>query len=347
MENNEPKVEDKVAENAAPMETAKKCCAGACKHKKYILGALVLLLIIGYAVYAKNPAAIKSLFTKNITKEQAQAKIVALIGTDNPGVTVKGVTEESGLYKITIGIEGQPDQFAYVTKDGTKFIQQAVLFSDIEKQQADQKKAEEEAKKPVEKSDKPAVDLYVMSFCPFGNKAEDTLKPVYDLLKNKVTFNFHYIVSTSGNDVQSLHGAKEVTEDEREACVLRDYGKDKWFSFATYVNKNCGSDGTCWEAGAKILGVDAAKVNACVAADGVNLMKDNEKDSNAGGASGSPTLKINGTAAQVVYQYGDSEAYKQAICAAFNTAPAECSKKLAADKTAAGTAPGSCTTPAQ
>lgn len=324
-------MDEEKKEIPAPEKTLKaKRYAGARKHKKYIIGAIILLLLIGYAVNAKYPNVFGKIFTKNISKEEAKNKIKILIGEDNKGVTVKEVVEESGLYKVTIGIDKQPDQYAYVTKDGTKFIQQAVLFADIEKQQAEQKKAQEEANRPIEKSDKPAVDLYVMSFCPYGNKAEDTMKSVYDLLKNKVDFNFHYIVDVNGNDIQSLHGAKEVAQNEREACVLKNYGKDKWFTFATYVNKNCGSDGTCWEAGAKSVGVDVAKVNSCVTAEGVALMKTNGEASKKANASGSPTMTINGVSSQAVYQYGNSEAYKQAICGAFNTAPAECAKKLIA-----------------
>ena len=51
-------------------------------------------------------------------------------------------------------------------------------------------------------------------------------------------------------------------------------------------------------------------------------------------------MLINGTETKSVYQYGNSEAYKQAICGAFNTAPEECAEVLEA---ATATAPaGSC-----
>lgn len=309
------------------------------KNKNFVSLAVLILLLIAFAVYVKGPD-IGPIFGSGVSAEEAKAKVEKLIGENNPGVMVKGVTEESGLYKVTIGVESQPDQYAYVTKDGKKFIQQAIEFSEIEKQQEEQKKADEEANKPVEKSDKPTVDLYVMSFCPYGNKAEDTLKPAYDLLKDKANFNFHYIVTSSGDDIQSLHGAKEVDQDEREACVLKNYGKDKWFSLATYVNANCGSDGSCWEAGAKAGGMDTVKINDCVKKEGVALMKADEEASNNAKASGSPTMRINGVSTKAVYQYGNSEAYKKAICDAFTAAPEECGQALSeATSTAQG---GSC-----
>jgi hypothetical protein len=196
---------------------------------------------------------------------------------------------------------------------------------------------------PVEaepvKSDKPVVELYLMSFCPYGNMAEDTMKPVYDLLKDKIEFKVNYIVSVSGDNVQSLHGVPEVTQNQRESCVLKNYDMDKWFEFTTYVNTNCGSDGACWETGAKALGIDTTKISECVSSEGLDLMKASEEASNLAGATGSPTMMINGAKSSAVYQYENSEAYKQAICNSFNTVPEECSVSLGSVTTTTG---GSC-----
>jgi hypothetical protein len=308
------------------------------RKKIAIICVLIVIVLVGYGFGAKkiNTNSIKNILEKNITADQAKAKIEGLIKDSGGDATVKDVTEDGDLYKVTVSANGQ-DQPVYVTKDGTKFIQQAITFDDIAKQQADAKQQEADASKPAPKSNKPNVDLYVMSFCPYGNQAEDTLKSVYILLKDKVSFNFHFIVTVDGSTITSLHGQKEVDQDEREACVLKNYGNGRWLDFATYVNGKCGSDGTCWEAGARSLGIDTAKISACVASEGAALMKQNADASTAANASGSPTLVINGQTTQAVYQYGNAEAYKQAICSAFNTAPAECSKTLSSD---ASTAPG-------
>ncbi len=191
------------------------------------------------------------------------------------------------------------------------------------------------------KTDKPVVDMYVMSFCPYGNKAEDTMLPVYNLLKNKATFNIHFIVNVNGTEVQSLHGAPEVVQNQREACVQKNYDLNKMLNFMVYVNDNCGSNGSCWETGATALGIDKAKINACVASDGLALMKANADASAAANANGSPTLIINGVNSTAVYQYGNAEAYKKAICDSFTTAPSECSTVLSGNATAT-TQGGSC-----
>lgn len=305
--------------------------------KKYITLSLVVLVAIilsGCTLPAKKtdigPEAAKTKATDFVKKNLVQA------GTE---VAVKEITKEGDLYKIVFTV-GKQDINTYITSDGAKFFPQVMDIAETEKQAADQKEKDAAAIKDVPKTDKPVVDLYVMSFCPYGNKAEDTMKPVYDLLKNKVDFNFHYIVSTNGNAIESLHGQKEVDQNEREACVMKNYGKDSWMNFVTYVNKNCGSDGACWEAGAKAGNIDPAKISACVKSEGIALMQTDEMLANEAGASGSPTMLINGATSKAVYQYGNSESYKQTICNAFNESPAECAQELgAATSTSEG---GSC-----
>ena len=49
------------------------------------------------------------------------------------------------------------------------------------------------------KSDKPELKFFVMSFCPYGNQIEDTLRPVFDLLKDKANLTPHYIFDKIDN----------------------------------------------------------------------------------------------------------------------------------------------------
>jgi len=45
----------------------------------------------------------------------------------------------------------------------------------------------------AEKSNKPELKFYVMSFCPYGNQMEDVLRPVFDLLGSKADITPQYI----------------------------------------------------------------------------------------------------------------------------------------------------------
>ncbi len=307
-----------------------KCCKGACSGQKCKKGgmffaAIVLLLLIvgsyGFKYFRNNV---------DVGEKVVKEKMEKFLTENVPAGTkteVNEITTEGSLYKVVVTVAGQETP-VFMTRDGKKFIDPQGVRNLDPSEDAAAKQAAEPEQKEIPKTDKPTVDLYIMSFCPFGNKAEDTLKPAYDLLKNKVNFNFKYIVTANGNDIQSLHGVKEVMQNEREACVMKNYGKDQWMNFATYVNTNCGTDGACWEAGARKLKLNVAKINACVTTEGAELMKVDGKASEEAGAQGSPTMLINGVSTKAVYQYGNSEAYKQAICSAFNTAPAECEKVL-------------------
>ncbi|HLN18673.1 MAG TPA: hypothetical protein VK255_00710 [Patescibacteria group bacterium] len=312
-------------------------------NKKIVLGSFVIIFAIILIGQKYGFSSWKMPIKKDIGQEAAKTKAIDFVKNNlvAPGteVNTKEIAKEGELYRIVFTV-GKQDITTYMTADGTKFFPSVMNIADVEKQSADQKVKDEAAAKDVPKTDKPTVDLYVMAFCPFGNKAENTMKPVYNLLKNKVDFNFRYIISSSGDTIQSLHGDKEVVQDEREVCVLQDYGKDKWMDFVTYVNDSCGSDGSCWETAAENSGLDKSKINNCVSSNGTNLLKTDEKAANDAGATGSPTMFINGAETKVVYKYGNSEEYKQAICNAFNSAPEECSQQLSSEtSTAQG---GSC-----
>lgn len=331
---------------AEAIECCEKIACGCEKYKKFMPGMIAGILLI---VLAGGLSYYKLVWRKhNLTESEAKTKVEEFINKNlmqgGMKASIAPVVRENGMFNVMVEIgEGAQKQeiTSYLSADGLKFFPNVMDIAEIEGKMANQVAAEAEPAKEIPKTQKPKVDLYVMSFCPFGNKAEDTLKSAYELLKNKVDFNFYYIVNSEGDAIQSLHGEKEVLQNEREACVLRDYGKDKWMNFVGYVNTNCGSDGACWEAGAKSLGISTAKVTTCVNVSGVALMKANEKKSTEAKASGSPTMLINGVETKIVYQYGNPEEYKKAICAAFEKEPAECSKVLSsATTTSTG---GSCT----
>ncbi|MBI4980546.1 hypothetical protein HZC30_03260 [Candidatus Woesearchaeota archaeon] len=240
---------------------------------------------------------------------------------------LKSISESAGLYNMKLVVNGREID-SYVTKDGKLFFPQAINVAEVSALSGSaEPEAPAQAQAPV-KSDKPKVDLYVMSFCPFGNKAEETMYPVYKLLKDQVEWNVHYIVSVSGTTVNSLHGQPESDENMREVCVKENYDLDAFWKFMSYVNNNCGSNGACWKDAAKEAGADSAVIETCVAKKGLEYMKAEADASNAANAQGSPTLLINGQQTSAVYQYGNAAVYQKAICDAFNTPPEACAKVL-------------------
>jgi len=55
----------------------------------------------------------------------------------------------------------------------------------------------------AENTDKPELDFYVMSFCPYGNQIETTLQPVFDLIGDNVTIRPRYIFEKVEGDLAS------------------------------------------------------------------------------------------------------------------------------------------------
>lgn len=298
--------------------------------------ATIILAVSLVAVVILRPNITGKFTGAMLTKDEAVKKCMDYINGNlvQPGTSANlvSIEELNNIYKITTSYQSNQIP-VYITKDGQFLFLSAYNTSEILQQTAPAEPKE------IPKTDKPTVQLFVMSFCPYGIQAENAMKPVVDLLGSKVTIETHYIVSISGNTVSSLHGDYEANEDMRQACIWEYYGQTTFWKYVDYLNNNCNKNNidACWKDAAKNAGVDTAEIETCFTNEGLNLMKAEEALSNDNGVSGSPTLIING----VVYN-GErtSEAYKQAICSGFATQPNECSQPLAAVTTASSSAGG-------
>jgi 2-hydroxychromene-2-carboxylate isomerase len=199
------------------------------------------------------------------------------------------------------------------------------------------KRAEMEKLTGVTKGDnKPQIDFYVMSYCPYGNIAEEAIEPVYQLLGNKAEFNPHYVIYSNyqgggpnfcldEDDLYcSMHGVQELNQGLRELCVDKYMGTKAYFEFVLEMNKACNSNNadTCWEAVAKKLNLDTSKIKDCEKNEWKTILAEELKLNKALGVSGSPTVFVEGAA----YAGGRSPAdYAQSLCAGFDSPPSECS----------------------
>jgi protein-disulfide isomerase len=197
---------------------------------------------------------------------------------------------------------------------------------------------------------KPQIDFFVMSYCPYGNQAEEAIKPLFQLLEVKADFNPHYVIYSNyrgggpnyclddENKYCSMHGVQEMNQGIRELCVDKHLGIEAYFDFVLAMNKECSSSNadSCWEAVAEDLGLDVEKIKDCEQNEALSLAKKDKELGDTLGVSGSPTVFIDGE------KFGGErspEGYKQALCAAFDSAPSECSTVLEGTAT---TASGGC-----
>jgi len=70
------------------------------------------------------------------------------------------------------------------------------------------------------------LDLYVMSQCPYGVLAEQTVVPRVREFGERLDFNLHFIAAEDdgcASGFSSLHGQREVDEDIRQLVMLQEH----------------------------------------------------------------------------------------------------------------------------
>jgi predicted DsbA family dithiol-disulfide isomerase len=199
-----------------------------------------------------------------------------------------------------------------------------------------EERAEMEKLVGVTKGDnRPQIDFYVMSYCPYGNQAEEGIEPVYQLLGDKADFNPHYVIYSNyqgggpnyclddESRYCSMHGVQELNQGLRELCVDKYMGSDAYFEFVLEMNKKCNYQNadSCWEPVADDLGLDIEKIKDCEADEWEGILSKELQLNTALGVRGSPTIFVEGepySGARTPAGYGG------ALCAAFDSAPGEC-----------------------
>ncbi len=291
----------------------------------FVLGLFVLVLLI---------TNFSGGLTGNIISEnEAGEKLLAFYQSSGvEGLTLDSVEDIGSVYKVNFEYQNNTIPL-YMTKDGNLAGSLNPINEDISpdaSQQNSQTPAE------ITKSDKPVVELFIWSYCPYGVQAQGPLAEVAKLLKDKAEFNT--ILYYDG------HGAFETQQNKIQACIQK-LAKDKYWDYAAEFVKTiypkCSSsrDVACDKDESvklmKSLGIDSTKVLACVDSDGEALIKAYSDKAQQSGVSGSPTLVVNGVK---VNSARTADAFKTSVCSAFNTAPSQCGTALSSTATASTTA---------
>ncbi|MFA7169259.1 MAG: hypothetical protein WC178_00160 [Candidatus Paceibacterota bacterium] len=315
-------------------------------NKKFIL---VLVVIVAGALFYngyKNDKFGKVLGVQtsaSMSVQEAEDFVNENLMQDGTGATVTEVTEENGLYKIKLTV-GEQEYIAYLTKDKTKFFPQAIDIAEIQQQKADAEAAavaEEEASlTSLTKTDKPIVELFVMSHCPYGTQMEKGIIPVVKALGDKIDFQLKFCD-------YAMHDKKELDEEMNQYCISQNE-PSKLISYLECFLADETSSAKC----VAQVGIDSAKMASCVAATdsqyGITAGYDDkstwksetypsfpiyQEDVTKYAISGSPSLVINGSS---VSSKRDSASLLQYVCAGFSEAPEECSQVLSSTAPSAG-----------
>ena len=305
--------------------------------KNFIFGLVIGAVIIGVV----SLVVMFSTGNKNntISIDEAKAKTIEYINSNlmqgEQKATVKEVTEDNGLYKMIVALPDGQEIDSYVTKDGKKLFPQVMDMGENEVEDQPTTSATAKTKK-----DKPEIELFVMSHCPYGTQVEKGILPALDALGDTVDFKLKFVD-------YAMHGKKEIDQQLTQYCIqknepqkLHDYldcfleDETKTDSCLTKVKVNQTQLQSCVAVTDEEFKVSELYADKSTWSGGkypqFNVYKaDNDKY----GVQGSPTLVINGSK---IESGRDSNSLLKTICSAFNNPPDECDKKLSSTPPAPG-----------
>jgi len=293
------------------------------------LGLAVALLVVLVSAFTGlfGTIGMATLSTNSLSANQVGNKVIQYINNNlvQPGTsaTLVSVEDLGQVYKVVTSYQGSQIPI-YSTKDGTMIFLTAYDTT---------KTLTTTTTTPTEipKTDKPTVQLFVMSHCPYGVKAQETLIPVMKLLGNFADIKTRFLY-------YAMHGKQEIDDNTIEYCIQKEQ-ETKYVDFLSCFVKSENSSECI-----KIAEIDTAKLNSCIAAvdkqfkitelynnqstwlNGLYPLYPVDKElNNQYDVQGSETLIINGIHISPAQYRWDSDKLKEIICSAFNTKPAECS----------------------
>ena len=143
---------------------------------------------------------------------------------------------------------------------------------------------------------KPTLELFVMSYCPFGVQAEEKIIPIVKEFGNKIDFKLQFIAqekeAPSAQDITpftSLHGYPEVAENIRQLLIAQEY-PDRYLDYILCRGKKLDKS---WEDCAEKLGIDVAKIQELFdTPEAEQLFRENIKRAAELGIGASPTILV-------------------------------------------------------
>lgn len=305
--------------------------------KNYWAISTIILAVLLVAILAMG-----GIGGASISSEAAGQKVADWASGQVEGVQVVSVMDEGGLYAVTFSYanpetQGTEEATLQITKNGQSLILQAIpLAPQPAATQTPTQTQQTPTPTNIPKTDKPKVELFIMSHCPYGTQAEKGILPTVGALGDTIDFEIKFVY-------YAMHPTYGEVEEQLDQYCIQEEQNDKFIDYLTCWLGKTGSEAD----GAACLdeaGIDKAKLTTCTTATDAefNVLANLEDTSSwlsgrypkfdihkaeneAYGIGGSPTLVINGVQAQAGR---DSASYLGAICAAFNVAPEECNTEL-------------------
>ena len=181
------------------------------------------------------------------------------------------------------------------------------------------------------KSDKPLLEAFIVSRCPFGLQMQRIMAEIVSKLPQARDYLMvRYIGSVSNNTITSMHGDEEAQENLRQICIREEQPDKYWDYVGCYMIE--GKSIECL----KSSSVDESKLNACIndSSRGLAYAQKDFDLANKFNITGSPTLTLNNKIASE-FDFATNttsarspEALKELLCCGFNKEPSFCAEQL-------------------
>jgi hypothetical protein len=307
-------------------KSIKKCCQKMDKKKIIFISISAIVLILLGTLISKlspNPNAL------GIEEAKIKAEIFINENLMMPGTkaNITEIIKEYGLYKIMVDVGSGEIIESYISQDGKLFFPQSINIQEYEDLYGTPPTSTEVSNK----QDRPYIELFVMSHCPYGIQMEKALLPVISLLDNYLDFELKF-------NSYIMHEKEEIDEQLNQYCIQKE-NPEKLIDYLNCFNKTSESDSCLTE-----TGINKAQISTCAGntdqeykiTESYNdkstwLMETYpiftiyQEDNDRYGVEGSPTLIIN---EELVDTTRDSQSLLNLVCSSFVNQPEECQTEL-------------------
>lgn len=168
----------------------------------------------------------------------------------------------------------------------------------------------------------PTLQVFIMSYCPYGVQALKGLLPVWEKFQGKANIELRFVSYT-------MHGEKEDTENARMICIREEQPSKLIPYLKCFVE--AGDSARC----IKSTGIDSSKLTSCISSKASRYMEEDKALNEKYGVRGSPTYVLDGEEARIYPR--DPQSIATAICNAFKgSKPSVCSELFSTENPSPG-----------
>ena len=189
----------------------------------------------------------------------------------------------------------------------------------------------EQACANITKSDKPLLEAFVVSRCPFGLQMQRIMAEIVSKAPQaKDYLTVRYIGSVSNSTITSMHGDEEAQENLRQICIREEQPEKYWDYVSCYMKEGKSAD--CLKSSA----IDESKLHACMkdSSRGLAYAQKDFELANQFNITSSPTQVLNNKIVRESDFATNStsarspEALKEMLCCGFKEEPSFCAQEL-------------------